>query len=110
MAIAWSKTQLGKAAGDVVIRDPVVVTTTLPRFLRTGDAATLQIDIDNVDGPAGDYALNVTSDGPAKIGDGVKTISLKAKERQYVSLPLSAAAAGHSVVTVSLSGPNNLAI
>ena len=110
MAIAWSRTQLGRATGDVIIRDPVVLTTTLPRFLRTGDAATLQIDIDNVEGPAGDYALNVTSDGPAKIGDGVKTISLKAKERQHVSLPLSAAAAGNSVVTVSLSGPNNLTI
>jgi hypothetical protein len=110
MAIAWSRTQLGKATGDVVIRDPVVLTTTLPRFLRTGDAATLAVDIDNVEGPAGDYALNVTSDGPAKISDGAKIISLKAKERQHVSLPLSATTAGNSVVTVSLTGPNNLTI
>ena len=37
MAVAWSKDKVGKASGDVVVRDPVVLTATLPRFLRTGD-------------------------------------------------------------------------
>src|SRR5262245_2055122 len=34
MAVAWSKDKVGKAAGDVAVRDPVVLTATLPRFLR----------------------------------------------------------------------------
>ena len=37
MAVAWSKDKVGKASGDVIVRDPVVLTATLPRFLRTGD-------------------------------------------------------------------------
>src|SRR6185295_7001314 len=37
MAVAWSKDKVGKATGDVIIRDPVVVTATLPRFLLVGD-------------------------------------------------------------------------
>ena len=37
MAVAWSKDKVGQAVGDVIVRDPVVVTATLPRFLLTGD-------------------------------------------------------------------------
>src|SRR6202011_5368899 len=53
MAVAWSKDKVGRAVGDVTIRDPVVVTATLPRFLLNGDRATMHLDLDNVEGPAG---------------------------------------------------------
>ena len=33
MAVAWSKSRVGQASGDVIVRDPVVVQATLPRFL-----------------------------------------------------------------------------
>src|SRR5205807_1273748 len=39
MAVAWSKDKVGKASGDVTVRDPVVLTATLPRFLLTADRA-----------------------------------------------------------------------
>src|SRR5437763_157929 len=32
MAVAWSATKLGRATADVTVRDPVVLTATLPRF------------------------------------------------------------------------------
>ena len=50
MAAAWSKDQVGHGSGDVMVRDPVVVTATLPRFLLTGDKVTLRLDLDNVEG------------------------------------------------------------
>ena len=37
MAVGWSKDKVGHTTGDVIVRDPVVLTATLPRFLRTGD-------------------------------------------------------------------------
>src|SRR5690606_724311 len=40
MAVAWSKTAVGNASADVVIRDPVVLTAAQPRFLAAGDQAT----------------------------------------------------------------------
>ena len=55
MAVAWSKDKVGRASGDVTVRDPVVVTATLPRFLLTGDRSTMHLDLDNVEGPAGEY-------------------------------------------------------
>ena len=50
MAVAWSKDKVGKASGDVIVRDPVVLTATLPRFLRTGDKGAVQLELDNVEG------------------------------------------------------------
>ena len=60
MAVAWSKDKVGKASGDVVVRDPVVLTATLPRFLRTGDKSAVQLELDNVEGAAGDYNVAVS--------------------------------------------------
>ena len=63
-AIAWSKTKVGAASADVIVRDPVVVTATLPRFLDIGDRSRLHVDVDNVEGEAGDYTLDLDIHGP----------------------------------------------
>jgi uncharacterized protein YfaS (alpha-2-macroglobulin family) len=110
MAIGWTKDKVGKASGDVIVRDPVVLTTTLPRFLRTGDAATVQIDIDNVEGPAGDYALEIGSTGPVKAGTGAQKTALAAKQRVHLAMPLNASTAGISTINVTLRGPGNLVV
>src|SRR6476620_5493367 len=48
MAVAWTATKLGRATTDVTVRDPVVLTATLPRFLLNSDHGTMSMDIDNV--------------------------------------------------------------
>ena len=68
MAVAWSKDKVGHASGDVIVRDPVVLTATLPRFLLTGDRGSIRLDLDNVEGPAGDYAIEVQTEGPLAVG------------------------------------------
>ncbi|TIP21135.1 MAG: hypothetical protein E5X90_16565, partial [Mesorhizobium sp.] len=45
MAVAWTKEAVGHAQTDVIVRDPVVITAGLPRFLAPGDAATMRLDI-----------------------------------------------------------------
>jgi alpha-2-macroglobulin len=111
MAVAWTKERVGKASGDVVVRDPVVLTATLPRFLRTGDRGAVQLELDNVEGAAGDYNLAVATDGAAKLdGDQPQALKLAAKQRDRVSIPVTASGAGPSTVTVKVSGPDNFAI
>jgi uncharacterized protein YfaS (alpha-2-macroglobulin family) len=108
MAVAWSKDKVGHAAGDVIVRDPVVLTATLPRFLLTGDRGTLRLDIDNVEGSAGDYRVEVAAEGPLAVGAGAsQTVKLAAKTRGGISLPLSATAAGTGAVSVRINGPGN---
>jgi len=106
MAVAWSKDKVGKASGDVTVRDPVVLTATLPRFLLTGDRGTVRLDLDNVEGPSGDYAINVQTDGPLQVGQGSQTVRLAGKQRTGVSLPINATAVGIGNVAVRVTGPN----
>jgi alpha-2-macroglobulin len=106
MAVAWSKDKVGKAVGDVTIRDPVVLTATLPRFLLNGDRGTMHLDLDNVEGQAGDYRLEVRSEGVGVVaGAAPQTLRLNSKQRSSVTVPLSAPAAGDTSVIVRISGP-----
>jgi alpha-2-macroglobulin len=106
MAIAWSKDKVGRAAGDVTIRDPMVLTATLPRFLLNGDRGTMHLDLDNVAGQAGDYRLEVRSEGVDVVGSvAPQTLKLDAKERRSTTVPLSARGGGSAAVTVRVSGP-----
>ena len=111
MAVAWSKSKVGRATGDVTIRDPVVLTATLPRFLLNGDRGTMHLDLDNVEGGAGEYKIEARSEGVDVVGNAAaQTLQLKAKERNSVTLPLTATAAGAAKVVVKVSGPDGLTL
>ncbi|MGB7691295.1 MAG: alpha-2-macroglobulin, partial [Pseudolabrys sp.] len=111
MAVAWTKDKVGKASGDVVVRDPVVLTATLPRFLRTGDRGAVQLELDNVEGAVGDYNIAVATDGAARLdGNQPSVLKLAAKQRDRVSIPVTASGAGPGTVTVKVSGPDNFAL
>ena len=111
MAVAWSKDKVGRAVGDVTIRDPVVLTATLPRFLLSGDRGTMHLDLDNVAGQAGDYRLEMKSEGVNVVGNAApQTLKLDARQRSSVTVPLSGAAAGSAAVTVRVSGPGGFAL
>jgi uncharacterized protein YfaS (alpha-2-macroglobulin family) len=106
MAVAWSKDKVGRASGDVTVRDPVVLTATLPRFMLTGDRSTMHLDFDNVEGPAGDYSLTVRTDGAVAAGGQLmQTLALRSKQRSNVSVPLNGTAAGPATVHVRITGP-----
>jgi uncharacterized protein YfaS (alpha-2-macroglobulin family) len=110
MAVAWSKDKVGRANGDVTVRDPVVLTATLPRFLLTGDRGTMNLDLDNVEGQAGAYSVTATAEGAVTVGDGSKTVQLRAKQRDRLTVALNAQGSGSGTVKVRVSGPNNFAL
>jgi uncharacterized protein YfaS (alpha-2-macroglobulin family) len=111
MAVAWSRDKVGRATADVTIRDQVVVTATLPRFLLNGDRGAMHLDVDNVEGQAGDYRVEVRSDGVNVVGNPApQTMRLNAKQRSAVSVPLTAPAVGTGNVTVRVSGPGGFAL
>lgn len=112
MAVAWTATKLGRATTDVVIRDPVVLTATLPRFLLSGDRGTLSFDLDNVEGAPGDYAISVKTSGPVKMtGNPATTVKLAAKQRTSMALSIDAVGgAGTAAFDVAIAGPNGLTL
>ncbi len=111
MAVAWTATKLGRATIDVTVRDPVVLTTTLPRFLLNGDHGTMSYDLDNVEGAPGDYAISVKTSGPVRVsGNPITTVKLAAKQRSSMSLPLDASGTGTAQLDVDIRGPNGLTL
>jgi len=112
MAVAWSKDRVGKAVGDVIIRDPVVVTATLPRFLNTGDKSTLTLDLDNVEGQAGDYVVTLAAQGPTASSSGKVSdkLTLRAKQRQFMTFPLDVTTAGPVTLMVNVAGPGGFSL
>ncbi|MBI1171034.1 alpha-2-macroglobulin family protein [bacterium] len=105
MAVAWSKRGVGQASADVLVRDPVVVTASLPRFLQPGDQSRLLLEIVHAKGPSGHMGLAVTSTGLTlgKVPDGV---DLKDLGKAVVEIPVKASAVGVQSIEVSLTTPD----
>ena len=110
MVQAWSKDKVGHGSADVIVRDPVVVSATLPRFLLMGDKSTLRLELDNVEGESGPYQIAVSSDGPFSVADGDKTLTVDAKKRAGLSLPVTAHGIGSGTITVAVMGPESFAL
>ena len=92
MTVAWTKDAVGHATQDVIVRDPVVVTAGLPRFLAPGDAAVMRLDVANTDGPDGDYALAIETTGDLSTGSAAlpEKLTLVGGKRQTLTVPLIA--------------------
>ncbi|KMO20476.1 alpha-2-macroglobulin family protein [Methylobacterium platani] len=107
MVTAWSAARVGAASADVTIRDPVVASGTLPRFLAVGDRSRLHVALDNVEGPAGDYAVDVDLSGPVVVPAGAlaRTLHLAPGGRASLEIPLTAAGPGLARIDLRLTGP-----
>lgn len=62
MGVATTRSRMGHASADVVVRDPLTLMATLPRFLTVGDVAQVPVQITNLTGSAQDVQvqMNVT--------------------------------------------------
>lgn len=112
MAVAWSKSGVGHGVKDVIIRDPVVVTASLPKFLSPGDKANLRLDIANTDAPAGDYKLQLTGNDAVGIeqASASQTIRLEAGAKSELTLSLIGKQPGAGSVSINLSDASGLSL
>ncbi|MGI6852306.1 alpha-2-macroglobulin family protein [Mesorhizobium sp. 1B3] len=105
MAVAWTKEAVGHASSDVIVRDPLVITAGLPRFMAPGDQARMTLDITNTDAPAGDYALAVEGGGEIDVDAGVlpERLTLEPGKRQSLTVPLTARQSGEAGLAIRLA-------
>ena len=89
MAVAYSQHGLGRGERTMLIRDPVVVDLSLPRFVAPGDSAKLALSLHNTDGPTGTYKLDLSTAGAAALTGGwesrLLTWGWRAQDRQHHS-------------------------
>ncbi len=111
MAVAWSKTGVGHVVKDVIIRDPVVITTSLPRFLAPGDESQLLVDILNSDGPAGEYQLTINANEAISIDQEVAATAILEKGgRTALTVPLRGVLPGEGKLTLRLTNAADLTL
>jgi len=105
MAVAWSRTGVGSADGDVLVRDPVVVTASVPRFMTPGDSSRLLLEIVHTSGPTGRMGLDVSTEG-LRIGRRVPSgFDLAENAKQVFGLPITAEQVGIGKITVNITTP-----
>ncbi len=93
------------------MRDPVVLSATLPRFLLPGDRSTLHLDLDNVEGQPGEYTIGVSTTDAVLTGAGAEQkLTLRTRQRGQIVVPITANAAGSGTVKVSVTGPSGFAL
>lgn len=106
MAMAWSASAVGHASADVIVRDPVVVTLSPPRFLRVGDESRLLVEINNVGGAAGTYGVALST------GDGISTpaeatdVELGEGDRTSLDLRLNGMQIGDWPIVLTITAPD----
>ncbi|HTO29140.1 MAG TPA: alpha-2-macroglobulin family protein, partial [Devosia sp.] len=106
MAMAWTETAVGHASADVIVRDPVVVTLSPPRFLRVGDESRLLVEINNIDGESGTYGVSLAT------GDGIATpaedteVELEKGNRTALELNLNGMQIGDWPVVLTITSPD----
>lgn len=111
-ATAWTATRVGAASREVIIRDQLVAQSTLPRFMNLGDRSRFHVRIDNVEGPAGEYAVAVEPSGPLAMPAEAlsRRVTLAPRAAASLTIPVTAAGVGDGQVTVRLSGPNGAGV
>ena len=110
MAVAWSGKAVGQAEQDMLVRDPVVVTASLPRFLAPGDQSRALLEIVHADGPSGEMQLVVSAGVGVEIGAAPAALTLGEQEKVELEVPLSASGEGDPELTVTLVTPDGQAL
>lgn len=105
MAVAWSKTGVGQASADVLVRDPVVVTASVPRFLSPGDTSRLLLEVVHATGPSGRMSLDVTANG-LTLGEVPSGFDLGDKAKAVFEVPVTAGEVGVDTIDISLTTPD----
>jgi uncharacterized protein YfaS (alpha-2-macroglobulin family) len=112
MAVAWTKQAIGHANRDVVIRDPVVITASLPRFLTPGDVADIRLDFTPTEATTGAFELSIEPTAQVSLSaqSYPSNLELQSGKRTSVVLPLTAESIGTAGIKLRLIDAQGLSI
>lgn len=107
MAVAFAGDRFGKAQESVIVRDPIVLTPTFPRFVSSGDQFTVPVSVFNGTVEDGDFEVMLNRKGAVDIlGNNSQSIRLNTGEERQVFFELATQDA-IGKVTFNLSAKGN---
>ena len=105
MAVAYQGKSFGSASKNMKVADPIVVSTSLPRFLSPGDTALVPVTLTNTTSGVASASAQISANGPMTVlGDASQQVSIKANSEQVVYFKVVAKkeiGTGKIVTTVS---------
>jgi uncharacterized protein YfaS (alpha-2-macroglobulin family) len=79
MAVAYQGSSFGAASKNMKVADPIVMSTSLPRFLSPGDTVLVPVTLTNTTSGVAEATTQLQVTGPLTIiGDATKKVSIKA--------------------------------
>jgi alpha-2-macroglobulin len=111
-AVAWTGSAVGHATKDIIIRDPLVIIASAPKFLAPDDVSEVTIDIANTDGPAGDYKLDLIPGRGIDLAasDLPTSLTLAAGGKTTIKVPVVGSYAGPGSLTARVSNASGLIV
>ncbi len=106
MAVAWTGKAVGQDEKDMLVRDPVVVTASLPRYLAPGDQSRILLEVVHADGPSGEMALTLRSHAGLVLGPVPSSVTLGEGEKASLVIPVTAGEVGDPTLEVTLRTPD----
>jgi len=103
MAVVWTDEAVGQAHADVLVRDPVAVQPSLPRFMTPGDASRLRLELTHLTGAAGEMTLAADGHG---LGEVPRSVTLTEGGRAVLDLPLRPTEVGDHAYLIALTTPD----
>ncbi len=110
MAVAWSRSAVGQAEHDMLVRDPVVLTASLPRFLAPGDSSRMLLEAVHADGATGEMQLRVTATNGVQMGDVPNAFALDTGAKKSFAVPIRAAGVGDPTIELALTTPDGVTL
>ncbi|MDW7681844.1 MAG: alpha-2-macroglobulin family protein, partial [bacterium] len=91
MAVAFAGDRFGNQEKQLFVRDPIVMTPTLPRFVASGDEFVAPVSVYNGTDATSDFEVKLEVDGPMKIlNDNRQKVRVKKGKEGLVQFRLKA--------------------
>ncbi len=104
MLIAGHDGAYGKLEKTVSVQNPLMVVTTLPRVMGTGETTQAAVNVFAMEDKLGEATITVKADGPLQ-GGGTQKVTFSTKEDRLLRFPLTAGSAeGISHITITATG------
>ncbi len=106
MAVGWTAKGVGSASKDVLVRDPIVVSASAPRFLAPDDVSRVLIEVAHAFGETGDVSVALSADGQLTLADAGQTFTLAEGEKKTLEIPVTANAVGDPEIRLVTTMPD----
>ncbi|MEA4855336.1 alpha-2-macroglobulin family protein [Solidesulfovibrio sp.] len=105
MAAGLSGRRFAAAEAKTLVKSPLVLLPSFPRFLAFGDAADIPVTVRNDTGKPGTFTVSLTAAGPVRVGEPTRSPTIAAGAAATVSFPVTAGEAeGVAELSVAVSG------